>query len=124
MAYVNRALVAAVGLSVLWADGSAAAQTTLTIATVNNGDMVVMQKLSSQFEAQHPDIRLRWVILEENVLRQRVTTDIATHAGQFDILTIGNYEVPIWARQGWLEPIDNLPRRMMLTTCSARCGKG
>ena len=86
-----------------WADS------TLTIATVNNGDMVVMQKLSSQFEQQHPDIHLRWVVLEENVLRQRVTTDIATKAGQFDILTIGNYEVPIWAKQGWLTPMDNLP---------------
>ena len=78
--YVNRALAATVGLSALWAIGAARADTTLTIATVNNGDMVVMQKLSSQFEFQHPDIHLRWVVLEENVLRQRVTTDIATHA--------------------------------------------
>ncbi len=91
-----------------WA-GAARADTTLTIATVNNGDMVVMQKLSSTFEKQHPDIHLRWVVLEENVLRQRVTTDIATKAGQFDIVTVGNYEVPIWAKQGWLSPMDNLP---------------
>ena len=88
--------------SLLLAAGAAQADSTLTIATVNNGDMVVMQKLSSVFEQQHPDIHLRWVVLEENVLRQRVTTDIATKAGQFDILTIGNYEVPIWAKQGWL----------------------
>ena len=89
--------------------GWARAQTTVTIATVNNGDMVVMQRLSPQFEQQNPNIRLRWVVLEENVLRQRVTTDIATRAGQFDILTIGNYEVPIWAKQGWLSAFDNLP---------------
>jgi sorbitol/mannitol transport system substrate-binding protein len=87
----------------------ARAESTVTVATVNNGDMVVMQHLSAEFERQHPDIHLRWVVLEENVLRQRVTTDIATKAGQFDILTIGNYEVPIWAKQGWLEPMDNLP---------------
>ncbi len=93
----------------LWPAGEARAQATLTIATVNNGDMVVMQRLSSQFEQQNPNVRLRWVVLEENVLRQRVTTDIATRAAQFDILTIGNYEVPIWARQGWLAPFDNLP---------------
>jgi sorbitol/mannitol transport system substrate-binding protein len=85
------------------------AQTMLTVATVNNADMVVMQRLSSRFEQQHADIRLRWVVLEENVLRQRVTTDIATRAGQFDILTIGNYEVPIWAKQGWLSALENLP---------------
>ena len=99
-ATVSAALLAA---APAWADA------TLTIATVNNGDMVVMQKLSSVFEQQHPDIHLRWVVLEENVLRQRVTTDIATKAGQFDILTIGNYEVPIWAKQGWLVPMENLP---------------
>ncbi len=40
------------------------AQTTLTIATVNNSDMVIMQRLSKQFEQQHPEIRLDWVILE------------------------------------------------------------
>ena len=96
-------------LSAGLAAGTARADFTITVATVNNGDMVVMQKLSSQFEQQHPDIHLRWVVLEENVLRQRVTTDIATKAGQFDVMTVGNYEVPIWAKQGWLEPMDNLP---------------
>ena len=44
--------------------------------------------------------------LEENVLRERVTTDIATGGGQYDILTIGNYEVPIWGKQGWLAPLE------------------
>ena len=46
--------------------------------------------------------------LEENVLRQRVTTDIATKGGQFDVLTIGTYEVPIWGKQSWLVPLDKL----------------
>ena len=88
---------------------AAYAQATLTVATVNNGDMVVMQRLSSEFEKAHPSIKLRWVVLEENVLRQRLTTDIATRAGQFDVITVGNYEVPIWAKQGWLEPMEGLP---------------
>ncbi|QKJ86196.1 sorbitol/mannitol transport system substrate-binding protein [Paramixta manurensis] len=85
------------------------AETTLTIATVNNGDMIRMQKLTSDFTAKHPDIKLNWVTLEENILRQRVTTDIATKGGQYDVVTIGNYEVPIWAKQNWLLPLDNMP---------------
>lgn len=84
-------------------------KTRLTIATVNNGDMVVMQELSSRFEQDNPDIELRWVVLEENVLRQRTTTDIASQGGQFDVLTIGSYEAPIWARRNWLMPLDQLP---------------
>jgi hypothetical protein len=51
---------------------------------------------------------VKWVTLEENVLRERVTTDIATKGGQFDVLTIGTYEVPIWAKKGWLVPLANL----------------
>lgn len=84
------------------------AATTLTIATVNNGDMIRMQKLTDDFTAQNPDITVDWVTMEENVLRQKVTTDIATKGGQYDIMTIGTYEVPIWAKQGWLVPLDGL----------------
>jgi sorbitol/mannitol transport system substrate-binding protein len=81
---------------------------TLTIATVNNGDMIRMQGLTDDFTAKNPDIELNWVTLEENVLRERVTTDIATKGGQYDIVTIGNYEVPIWAKQDWLVALDGL----------------
>mgnify|MGYP000320944889 CR=1 FL=1 len=79
----------------------------ITIATVNNGDMIIMQELSSQWEEQTGNT-VNWVVLEENVLRQRVTTDIATQGGQFDILTIGSYEAPIWGAQDWLVPLDDL----------------
>ncbi|MFO0992078.1 MAG: sugar ABC transporter substrate-binding protein [Hyphomicrobiales bacterium] len=85
-----------------------AAAETLNIATVNNGDMIRMQGLTDDFTAKNPDIDLEWVTLEENVLRQKVTTDIATKGGQFDVLTIGTYEVPIWAKKGWLVPLENL----------------
>ena len=82
---------------------------TLTIATVNNSDMIRMQKLAKTFESEHPDIKLNWVVLEENVLRQRLTTDIATQGGQFDVLTIGMYEAALWGAKGWLEPMNDLP---------------
>src|SRR4029077_11661265 len=84
----------------------AMAQTTLTIATVNNSDMIRMQRLTGDFTSKNPGVALKWVTLEENVLRQRVTTDIATKGGQFDVLTIGTYEVPIWAKQGWILPLE------------------
>jgi len=84
------------------------ADTTLTIATVNNGQMIQMQKLTDDFTKANPDIKLNWVTLEENVLRQKVTTDIATKGGQFDVLTIGTYEVPIWGKKNWLVPLDKL----------------
>jgi sorbitol/mannitol transport system substrate-binding protein len=101
-------LRAAIGGIFLIFASQAMAQTTLTIATVNNSDMIRMQRLTGDFAAKNPGVTLKWVTLEENVLRQRVTTDIATKGGQFDVLTIGTYEVPIWAKQGWLLPLEKL----------------
>jgi sorbitol/mannitol transport system substrate-binding protein len=86
----------------------AAQAQSITIATVNNADMIRMQGLTDEFTKAHPDITVNWVTLEENILRERVTTDIATQGGQYDVVTIGNYEVPIWAKQNWLLPLDNL----------------
>ena len=85
------------------------AATVVTIATVNNGDMIRMQGLTDDFTSKNPDITLEWVTLEENVLRQRVTQDIATKGGQFDVLTIGTYEVPIWGNNDWLVSLNDLP---------------
>lgn len=93
------------GLAALALSSTASAATELVIATVNNGHMIEMQKLTKHFEQANPDIKVKWVTLEEGVLRQRVTTDIATKGGQFDIMTIGMYETPIWARKGWLQEI-------------------
>ncbi|WP_250512299.1 sugar ABC transporter substrate-binding protein [Caballeronia sp. INDeC2] len=88
---------------------SAHAATTITIATLNNPDMIELKKLAPAFEKANPDIQLKWVILEENVLRQRATTDITTNSGQFDVITIGTYEAPQWGKRGWLSPMTGLP---------------
>ena len=105
---MKHVLGALLGAVTLLGSAPSIAQTTLTIATVNNSDMIRMQGLTSDFTAKNPDVTVKWVTLEENVLRQRVTTDIATKGGQFDVLTIGTYEVPIWAKKNWLIPLDNL----------------
>ncbi len=106
---IKNALRAATALGLLTATGAFAEShsPTITIATVNNGDMIRMQGYTDTFTEQ-TGINVEWVTLEENVLRQRVTTDITTKGGQFDITTIGMYEAPIWGANGWLVPLDDL----------------
>ncbi|MER2507542.1 MAG: sugar ABC transporter substrate-binding protein [Amaricoccus sp.] len=94
------------GAASTFAIAAVAEAQSVTIATVNNADMIRMQGLTDEFNKAHPDITVNWVTLEENVLRERVTTDIATGGGQYDVMTIGNYEVPIWAKQGWLNALQ------------------
>jgi len=102
-------LSAATALTLITAGGAFADahSATITIATVNNGDMIRMQGYTDQFTAE-TGIAVEWVTLEENVLRQRVTTDITTKGGQFDIMTIGMYETPIWGANDWLVPLNDL----------------
>ncbi|NOE19396.1 extracellular solute-binding protein [Ruegeria atlantica] len=103
--YLKNALRAATALT--FVATAAAHAETITIATVNNGDMIRMQGYTDNF-TDATGIDVEWVTLEENVLRQRVTTDITTKGGQFDIMTIGMYETPIWGANGWLVPLDGL----------------
>ncbi len=103
--HLKNALGAATVLSLI-AAGAAQAEN-IVIATVNNGDMIRMQGYTDDF-TEKTGHTVEWVTLEENVLRQRVTTDITTKGGQFDIMTIGMYETPIWGANDWLVPLDDL----------------
>ena len=73
------------GASIAMADGHAKE---LTIAIVNNGHMINMQKVAEAYTAD-TGVTLNWVSLEEGVLREQVTSDTATGGGQYDIINIG-----------------------------------
>ena len=103
---MTRKLTAALSLAALLGGSIAqAADTEIVVATVNNGHMIEMQKLTPFFEKAHPGIKVKWVVLEEGTLRQRVATDVATGSGQFDVVTIGMYETPFWSQRQWLKEI-------------------
>lgn len=85
--------------------GGAAAAESLTIAIVNNGHMINMQKVAEEYTAK-TGVELNWVSLEEGVLREQVTSDTATGGGQYDIINIGMQEAPIWGAAGWIEPLN------------------
>ena len=77
----------------------------LTIAIVNNGHMINMQKVAEAY-TEETGVKLNWVSLEEGVLREQVTSDTATGGGQYDIINIGMQEAPIWGAAGWIEPLN------------------
>ena len=93
------ALTTAAGLA------TAASAQELTIAIVNNGHMINMQKVAEAYTAE-TGVTLNWVALEEGVLREQVTSDTATGGGQYDVINIGMQEAPIWGAAGWIEPLN------------------
>ena len=98
-------LKASVAVAAMAAASSAAMAESLTIAIVNNGHMINMQKVAEAYTAE-TGVELNWVPLEEGVLREQVTSDTATGGGQYDIINIGMQEAPIWGAAGWIEPLE------------------
>ncbi len=107
VAAVGACLALLLALLAACSPSQSSSTTTLTVATVNNSNMVQMEQLTKQvFEKDHPNIKVNFVTLPENELRSKVTQDVATNAGKFDIATIGSYETPIWAHNGWLQNLS------------------
>lgn len=77
----------------------------ITVAMVGNPQMKELEALKGEFETTHPNIKVNILVLPENEIRAKVTTDVATGAGTFDLVTIGMYEVPLWAKLGWIDEV-------------------
>ena len=82
--------------------GAAGGSVTLNLATVNNGQMKDMEKLKTEYESANPGTTVNFQVMEEGDLRAAVTADVASGAGQYDVVTIGAYETPQWGANGWL----------------------
>ena len=86
--------------------GGGGSQTTITLGAVDNPSMADLKKLVPDFQSAHPNIKVNIVTLPEDQIRQQVTQDVATQSGRFDLFTIGTYEVPLWAKLGWLQNLS------------------
>ncbi|WP_158784443.1 sugar ABC transporter substrate-binding protein [Pantoea sp. BAV 3049] len=85
------------------------ADTTVTIATIANGDMSIMQQLSGDFEKSHPGVHLKWQIMSEAELRRQNMEAMSSGKPGFDVITVGTYEAPLWGKRGWLTPLNSQP---------------
>ncbi|MEV7232236.1 sugar ABC transporter substrate-binding protein [Polymorphospora sp. NPDC051019] len=79
---------------------------TITVLMVGNPQMEDIAKLTAEHFTKETGITVRFTILPENELRDKVTQDIANQGGQYDVATIGAYEAPIWAKNGWLRELS------------------
>lgn len=79
----------------------------VTIALVSNSQMTDAQELSSEFEAQNPGTKLKFITLSENQARAKITMSTAMGGSEFDVVMISNFETPQWARDGWLRNLSD-----------------
>ncbi|HXR68485.1 MAG TPA: sugar ABC transporter substrate-binding protein [Dermatophilaceae bacterium] len=83
----------------------------INVLMVGNPQMEDIQKLTKDSFTKDTGIAVNFTVLPENELRDKVTQDIATQAGQYDEATVGAYVVPIWAKNGWLHEVNSFANR-------------
>ncbi|MFE6130911.1 ABC transporter substrate-binding protein [Streptomyces sp. NPDC056437] len=82
----------------------------LNVLMVNNPQMVELQKLTKKHFTEETGIKVNFTVLPENDVRDKISQDFSNQAGQYDIATISNFEVPFFAKNGWLHPLDAYAR--------------
>ncbi|MGW1400349.1 ABC transporter substrate-binding protein [Streptomyces sp. NPDC002405] len=89
------------------AGGSGSAgESSVNVLMVNNPQMVELQKLTAAHFTKDTGIKVNFTVLPENDVRDKISQDFANQAGQYDVATLSNYEIPIYAKNGWLHPLD------------------
>jgi sorbitol/mannitol transport system substrate-binding protein len=77
----------------------------LNVLMVNNPQMMDLQKLTAANFTKSTGIKVNFTVLPEDDVRDKITQDFSSQAGQYDVATISNYETPIYAKNGWLAPL-------------------
>ncbi|GAA3239266.1 sugar ABC transporter substrate-binding protein [Streptomyces sp. XM83C] len=95
-------------LSGCWvgAGGAGSGGDSINVLMVNNPQMVELRKLTAAHFTRETGIKVNFTVLPENDVRDKISQDFANQAGQYDVATLSNYEIPIYARNGWLHELD------------------
>jgi sorbitol/mannitol transport system substrate-binding protein len=95
-------------LSGCWAGagGTGSGGDAINVLMVNNPQMTELQKLTAAHFTKETGIKVNFTVLPENDVRDKISQDFANQAGQYDVATLSNYEIPIYARNGWLREMD------------------
>ena len=78
----------------------------LNVLMVNNPQMVDLQKLTADNFTKQTGIRVNFTVLPENDVRDKISQEFSSQAGQYDVATVSNFEIPIYARSKWIAPLD------------------
>jgi len=78
---------------------------TITVAIVDNPTMKDIEKLTPDNFTTQTGIKVNYVNLDEQTLREQVTKSVGSGAAQYDVVMIGPYEAPQFGKNGWLQDL-------------------
>lgn len=81
----------------------------INVLMVNNPQMIDLQRLTPVFTRQ-TGIKVNFTVLPENDVRDKISQEFSSQAGQYDVASLSNFEIPIYARSKWIAPLDGYVR--------------
>ncbi|WCI08708.1 sugar ABC transporter substrate-binding protein [Arthrobacter sp. OVS8] len=82
----------------------------INVLMVNNPQMEDLQRLTAENFTQETGIRVNYTVLPENDVRAKISQEFSSQAGQYDIASLSNYEIPFYSANGWLAPLDHVAK--------------
>jgi sorbitol/mannitol transport system substrate-binding protein len=91
-----------------WGGGpSGGGPDTINVLMVNNPQMIDLQQLTAEHFTADTGISVNFTVLPENDVRDKISQEFSSQAGQYDVATLSNFEIPIYARSKWIAPLDD-----------------
>ncbi len=87
--------------------GGGAGENAISVLMVNNPQMVDLQKLTADNFTKQTGITVNYTVLPENDVRDKISQEFSSQAGQYDVASLSNFEIPIYAKNGWVAPLDD-----------------
>ncbi|MCW2916059.1 MAG: sugar transporter substrate-binding protein, partial [Actinomycetia bacterium] len=82
--------------------GSGSDGKSVNVLMVNNPQMLDLQKLTAANFTKQTGIKVNFTVLPENDVRDKISQEFSSQSGNYDVASISNYEVPIYAKNKWL----------------------
>ena len=79
----------------------------INVLMVNNPQMVDLQQLTAEHFTEETGITVNFTVLPENDVRDKISQEFSSQAGQYDVATLSNFEIPIYAKAKWIAPLDD-----------------
>jgi polyol transport system substrate-binding protein len=79
----------------------------INVLMVNNPQMIDLQKLTAANFTKQTGISVNYTVLPENDVRDKISQEFSSQAGQYDVASLSNFEIPIYAKSKWIAPLDD-----------------
>src|SRR6195952_1670054 len=79
----------------------------ISVLMVNNPQMVDLQKLTADNFTKQTGITVNYTVLPENDVRDKISQEFSSQAGQYDVASLSNFEIPIYGKNGWIAPLQD-----------------